>query len=108
MYVSMFLMEDWAASPQPCGCTIERQDDNPKEAIARLCWMHTFAPLMYDALQQIVTTPLRGDEAISTATAVLGRIESVRMNDQVFRERQQRRAQREARKQQKKQAGGKP
>ena len=56
MYVAMYLLEDWQSSPQPCGCTIERQDDSPKEAIASLCPMHTFAPAMYDCLRQIVAT----------------------------------------------------
>ena len=106
MYTSMFLLEDWQDSPQPCGCKIERQDDNPKEAIASLCLIHTFAPWMYDCLRQIVATPLRGDEALSAATEVLGRMESVRMTTQIMQERDRRRQQRGARKKQKKAAAG--
>ena len=102
MYVSMFLLEDWQSSPQHCGCTIERQDDNPREAIASLCLIHTFAPAMYDCLRQIVATPLQGPAAISAATDVLGRMESTRMTLQSVRERQARRERREARQKQKK------
>jgi hypothetical protein len=47
MYTSIFLLEDWQESPQPCGCKIERQEDNPKEAVVSLCLIHTFAPRMF-------------------------------------------------------------
>ena len=102
MYVAMSLLEDWQSSSQPCGCTIEREDNNPKEAIASLCLMHMFAPAMYDCLRQIVATPLQGPAAVSAATDLLARIEGTRLSSQIFRERQARREQREARKQQKK------
>ena len=91
---------DWTDSSQPCGCKIERETDDPA-VWATLCLVHAFAPAMYDCLRQIVSTPLLGDAAISAATEVLGRMESVRMNTQILDERKRRREQREARKQKK-------
>lgn len=101
VFSSLFLLEQRSSGPpQPCGCYIERCDDNPKEAIARLCTMHTFAPWMYDALVRIAGLRGTADEppAASVAGAILGRIEEVRLMHQEDREREARRAERERRK----------
>jgi hypothetical protein len=101
VYTSMFLLEEWSGSPQPCGCKIERCDDNPKEAIASLCTMHTFAPWMYDALVRIAGLRGTADEppASTVAGAVLGRIEEVRLMNQESNERAARRVEPQRRKQ---------
>jgi hypothetical protein len=101
MYVAMYLLEDWQSSPQPCGCTIERQDDSPKEAIASLCLMHV-CPCHVRLPASDRGNPLQGPAAISAATDLLARMEGSRLTLQILRERQARREQREARKQQKK------
>jgi hypothetical protein len=101
VYVSMVVDTDWTDSPQPCGCKIERETGDPTVVWASLCLVHAFAPFMYDCLRQIVSTPLRGDAAISAATEVLGRMESIRMNTQIADERKRRLEQREARKRKK-------
>src|SRR5260370_34160724 len=83
-YVSMVVDTDWTDSSQPCGCKIERETDDPAVVWATLCLVHAFAPIMYDCLRQIVSTPLLGDAAISAPTEVLGRMESVRMNTHIL------------------------
>jgi len=105
VYSAMFLLEDRLDSPQPCGCKLERCDDNPKEAIARLCTMHTFAPWMYDALVRIAGLRGTADEppASSVAGAILSRIEEARLSLQEHRELEARRAERERRKQEREQ-----
>jgi len=86
LYTSMPFDTDGTESVRPCGCS-----ETDGSGWVSLCRMHAFAPTMYDCLRQIVSTPLRGDEAIRATTEVLTGIESARMATQVDNKRQRRR-----------------